>query len=142
MPATLLFILFGWMTSFFVVTNDFQAREQKVFETTYNYTQLAAKKGTFTRGMYQELKTSLSNLGEYDLHAHGEYHRPDGTKTIRSGNALLDYPLRDNGYDLLVIHAISKKPHPLTYFYKTAVFGPTGFMQDIRIRSQAASYIQ
>lgn len=142
MPATILFIIFAWGASFFVATSNYDAQIQKANEITYNYTQLAAKKGELTSGMYSELKNSLAKFGEFDIYAWAERHNSNGSKTIVEGSALLNYDLRENDFDIIQIHARSKKDHALTYFYKMAIFGATSFTSSIRVNTQAASYVQ
>ena len=142
MPATLLFIIFAWGASFFVASSNFDAQTQKATELTYNYTQLAAKKGSLTSTMYNELKTSLSKFGDFDIYAKAERYNSDGTKSTIEGASLLNYDLRENDYDTLQIHARSSKDHGLTYFYKMAIFGATDFASSVRVNTQAASYIQ
>lgn len=142
MPATILFIIFAWGASFFVATTNYDAQLQKTNEITYNYTQLAAKKGSLTSTMYNELKNRLGAFGDFDIYAWAERFESDGSKTIVQGSALLNYNLRDNDFDMIQIHARAKKDHPLTYFYKMATFGATSFTSSVRVNSQAASYIQ
>lgn len=141
-PATILVIIFSWFTSFFVSYSDFDARQHKVDAITYNYTQLAAKKGSLTPAMYSELEKELSKLGEFDIYAWAEKYNSTGTKTKTEGKPLVGYDLRENDYDILNVSARAKKDHSLTFFYKAATFGPTGFSSNIRINSQATSYIQ
>lgn len=139
LPATILMMILAWYTSYFVSYSDFDAKQQAVNTITYNYTQLAAKKGQFTGGMKDELISKLSPYGDYEVYVWAE---KDGSSSYLEGTSVIGADLREGDYDFVNVYVNSTKAHSLTFFYKTAIFGNTGSSIEMKVSSKASSYIQ
>lgn len=136
--------IFMWYSFHAVLDRDFKIRQQTIENIVYQYTQIAAKKGTLYNSVYNELEDKLSRFGVFDINVTAEKF----TGTNDSPNVIADLEivgknLRLEGYDIINIYVVSQNEHPLGRLYEVTPFGTgSGAEADIRHFAKASVYIQ
>lgn len=143
--ASLLVIpVFMWYSFHAVLDRDFKIRQQAVENIVYQYTQIAAKKGVLYESVYREMEDKLSRFGEFDIYLNAEKFTGSGyVPEVIEGMGVIGIDLRELGYDIINIYAVSRNEHPLGRLYKVTPFGTrSGAEADIRHFAKASVYIQ
>jgi hypothetical protein len=143
--ASLLVIpIFIWYSFHAVLDRDFNIKQQAVENLVYQYTQVAAKKGTLYASVYREMEERLSKFGEFNIAVTSEKFtgNSDIPDVIMDGD-VVGIDLRSEGYDIINIYVECQKEHPLGKLYEITPFGTSsGVDADIRYFAKASVYIQ
>ncbi len=139
---TLTMFILAWMMFFYQGSVDFQVRQQAVGNIVYRYAQTAGKKGILNDTIYQDLGDKLSLYGDYEIQILAEKFNTDGVIALNS-DAVINYDLRENNFDILTIYVISKKEHWLDQVIEKSPFGKTDTSRlQYHIIAKSAVYIQ
>ena len=136
--------IFTWYSFHAVLDRDFRIKQQAVENIVYQYTQIAAKKGTLYASVYNEMEKRLSRFGTFDIIVTAERFTGDSnTPEIIEGADIIGKDLRSEGFDIINIYAESINRHPLGRLYEITPFGTrSGAEADIRYFGKASVYIQ
>ncbi len=143
--ASLLVIpIFMWYSFHAVLDRDFKIRQQAVENIVYQYTQVAAKKGTLYNSVYNEMEGKLSKFGVFDINVSAEkFTGTSDIPEIITNTEVIDKDIRTEGYDIINIYVESQNEHPLGRLYEVTPFGTkSGAEADIRYFAKASVYIQ
>lgn len=143
--ASLLVIpIFIWYSFHAVLDRDFRIRQQAVENIVYQYTQVAAKKGTLYASVYNEMENRLSRFGAFNIMVTAErFTGISDTPELIEGEEIIGRDLRSEGFDIINIYAESNNEHPLGRLYEITPFGTkSGAEADIRYFGKASVYIQ
>lgn len=143
--ASLLVIpIFTWYSFHAVLDRDFRIKQQAVENIVYQYTQIAAKKGTLYSSVYNEMENRLSRFGVFDIMLTAErFNGSSDMPELIEGKDIIGRDLRSGGFDIINIYAESSNEHPLGRLYEITPFGTkSGADADIRYFGKASVYIQ
>lgn len=136
--------IFMWYSYHSVLERDFRIRQQTVENMVYQYTQIAAKKGSLYNSVYDELERKLASFGDFSIGVMAEkFSGNNDIPVVLTGSQVIGRDLRLDGYDIISIYAESVKEHPLGRLYNITPFGGnSGAGADVRIFARASVYIQ
>ncbi|MHB1393972.1 MAG: hypothetical protein ACYCYE_13035 [Clostridia bacterium] len=143
--ASLLVIpILMWYSFHAVLDRDYKIRQQAVENIVYQYTQVAAKKGTLYDSVYNEMEGKLSKFGVFDINVSAEkFTGTSDTPVIITNDEVIGEDIRTEGYDIINIYVESHNEHPLGRLYEFTPFGTkSGAEADIRYFAKASVYIQ
>lgn len=141
LPTMLLVFLLGWMAFFIQGDKDYFARSQAVSNITYRYTQAAGKMGEMNDAIYEEMMEKLKLYGDFEIHMVAENFTAEGTVESRTGEELLNFDLRGNGYDILNVSVQSNKNHWIGKVLELSPFG-SKMRSNYRLFGKSSVYIQ
>lgn len=136
--------VFMWYSYHSVLERDFRIRQQTVENIVYQYTQIAAKKGSMYNSVYEELEGKLEGFGDFSIAVMAEkFNGNNDMPEVLTGSQVIGKDLRKDGYDIINIYAESLKEHPLGRLYDITPFGgSSGAEAEVRIFARASVYIQ
>lgn len=136
--------IFMWYSYHSVLEQDFRIRQQTVENIVYQYTQIAAKKGSLYNSVYGELERKLEGFGDFSIGVMAEkFSGSNDIPVVITGSQVIGKDLRTDGYDIINIYVESLKEHPLGRLYDITPFGgSSGAGSKIRIFARASVYIQ
>jgi len=136
--------IFMWYSYHAVLERDFRIRQQTVENIVYQYTQIAAKKGSLYNSVYEELEGKLSRFGDFSIGVMAEkFSGNNAMPEVLTGSQAIGKDLRSDGYDIINIYAESMKEHPLGKLYEITPFGGNSSAEaEIKIFARASVYIQ
>lgn len=123
--ATLIILVLSWYIMYGVLDRDYDIVEAAVQDTVYSYTQIAAKKGILYKSVYDEMNARLGRLAgtSYEVFLKAEkFQGGSSDPLVLSGTDVIDTDLRAAGYDLITIHVIYFKPHPVSAMFRLPGF--------------------
>lgn len=138
--AAFMFLIFGWCCFFIQGDRDYTIRQQAVNNVTYRYVQVASKKGELSEVILDELEAKLSNYGNFEITLLAEKFEENNTITRLEGVDVVNYDLRENGFDTITIYVEGKKDHYLTKIFELSPMGKTD--AKYKIIAQSSAYIQ
>jgi hypothetical protein len=143
--ASLLVIpVFMWYSFHAVLDRDFRIRQQAVENIVYQYTQIAAKKGSLYHSVYSEMEERLSQFGDFEINIYAEkFTGNSDTPEVIAKEDVIGKDLRASGYDIINVYVESSNTHPLGRLYRLTPYGAgSGADTDIRYFGKASVYIQ
>lgn len=141
--ALLVLPIFTWYSMFTVLDRNYTLAQQDVENIVYQYTQIAAKKGTLYTKVLEEMDDDLSKYGEHEVFITAERFEGNAEPVQLEAWDVVDKDLRELGYDLINISVIYEKRHPVSVMYEYSVFGtPNGQTRSFCLFGKASSYIR
>lgn len=137
MPIMMWYVLFG------VLDRNYDVALKDVENTIYTYNMIASKKGILNKSILDEMTKKLSKYGPYDMYITAEKYDGGATPTKLEGYAVVNTDLRAQGYDLLTINVMYKRPHAVSALYKVTVFmTPQASANELYLFGTSTMYIR
>lgn len=135
----LIILLVSWNSFRDFGQRDYEIRQNNVSNIVYNFTQVAAKRGTLYESAYDDLEKQLERYGDFEILLRAEKHQADGTTHALENESVVNFDLRKNEYDLITIYVVDKKD-----LFLNRVYGayPMNIETNYKVVSQSCSYIE
>lgn len=111
-----------WYAIFGVMDRNYDVALKDVENIVSTYTTIAAKKGMMHKTILDEMSNELRIYGSCDIYITAKKYEGGGPPTLLHGYAVVDTDLRSQGYDLISIQVLYRKPHPITALHNITVF--------------------